>query len=55
MVPGPPEEGETLTVPGTAITGVKGNMAAASRPKIQAAENILKNRLNLTNCLPFLF
>jgi hypothetical protein len=37
----------------TAKAGATG-MAAASRPKIQAAENILKNRLNFTNYLPFL-
>ncbi|MGA3093783.1 MAG: hypothetical protein ABSD79_00120 [Dehalococcoidales bacterium] len=37
----------------TAATGVKG-MAVASSPSTQAAENILKNRLNFTNYLPFL-
>jgi hypothetical protein len=51
--PAPPDAGLAHIVPSAAKAGVKG-MTAASSPKIQAAENILKNRLNLTNYLPFL-
>jgi hypothetical protein len=52
IVPGGPLLGVKVMVP-AAETGVKG-MAAASNPRIQTAENILKNLLNFTNYLPFL-
>lgn len=39
MVPTGPAEGDNVRVIGAAATGVKG-IAAASRPKIQAAENM---------------